>query len=95
MLGVRVSRRHTALSLCLTNGAVQMNQILPVRVRSRTEIAARTRIAGYEAGAARQRVVTKGPGSDTPGGAAFRPPWCANLRTLVKRRDVNTSSFSG
>ena len=52
LFDVRVSRRHTALSLCFTNGAVQMNQILPVRVRPRTEIAARTRIAGYEASAA-------------------------------------------
>ena len=53
MFDVRVSRRHTALSLCFTNGAVQMNQILHVRVRPRAEIAARTRIAGYEASAAR------------------------------------------
>ncbi len=88
MFDVRVSRRHTALSLCFTNGAVQMNLILPVRVRPRAEIVARTRIAWYEASAARQRAVTKGPGSDTPGGATIRPPWCANLRTLVKRRGV-------
>jgi hypothetical protein len=46
MFDVRVSRRHTALSLYFTNGAVQMNLILPVRVRPRAEIAARTRIAG-------------------------------------------------
>ena len=53
LFDIRVSRRHTALSLCFTNGAVQMNLILPVRVRPRAEIAARTRIARYEASAAR------------------------------------------
>ena len=55
MFDVRCSREsqaHCAQSL-YTNGAVQLNQILPVRVRSRTEIAARTRSAGYVASAVR------------------------------------------
>ena len=51
MFDVRVSRSYTALSLYI-NGAVFVNQILPVRVRPRAEIAAQTRIAGYEASAA-------------------------------------------
>ena len=48
----RESQAHCAQSK-YTNGAVQMNLILPARVRPRAEIAARTRIAGYEASAVR------------------------------------------
>ena len=53
MLDVRVSRRHTALSLNIQTVRFKMNLILPARVRPRAEIAARTRIADYKASAAR------------------------------------------
>ena len=53
MFDVRVSRRHTALSLNIQTVRFKMNLILPERVRPRSEIAARTRIADYKASATR------------------------------------------
>ena len=53
MLDVRVSRRRTALSLNIQTVRFKMNLILPERVRPRSEIAARTRIADYKASATR------------------------------------------
>jgi hypothetical protein len=64
-----------------------MNQSLPVRVRSRTEVAARI-LTEYVARATRQRIVLKGPGSNTSGGATIRPPWCATLHSWAKRWSV-------
>ena len=50
------------------------NLILPVRVRARTEIFARTRLRmGYAASVAGRPAATEGPGGDSSGGATFRP----------------------
>jgi hypothetical protein len=62
-----------------------MDQILPVRVRPRTEVTVRTLLGGVRSQGRPVRAASKWPSRDTPGGLTIRPCMCARILTRLKR----------
>ena len=72
-----VNRRCCQLSLKRCRLRYKEGLILPGQVRACPEILARTSLTGrYAASVVQQWAVTKGPGKDRTGGAAFRLKRC-------------------